>query len=113
MSWIPVRTVQRPGTLLAAGARLRERHPSAQAAPSHPAYSSAATLESRPWPPPVRCGACGPLYERTPVAHGTRGKGDLALSHLAFYSGARRVLKVLAYLIERGDYEELHEIIKR
>jgi hypothetical protein len=37
----------------------------------------------------------------------------LAISHLAFYSGARGLLKVLAYLIERGDYEELHEIIRR
>jgi hypothetical protein len=37
----------------------------------------------------------------------------LAISHLAFYSGARGVLKVLAHLIERGDYEQQHEIIKR
>jgi hypothetical protein len=37
----------------------------------------------------------------------------LALSHLAFYTGARGVLKVLAYLIERGDYQELNEIIKQ
>jgi len=51
------------------------------------------------------------LYERTSVAHGTSGEGDLALSHLAFYSGARRVLKVLAFLIERGDYEERHGIL--
>jgi ATP-dependent DNA ligase len=35
-----------------------------------------------------------------------------ALSWLS-YSGARGVLKVLAYLIEHGDYEELHETIKR
>jgi hypothetical protein len=33
------------------------------------------------------------LYERTSVAHGTSGKGDLALSHLAFYSGASSVLE--------------------
>jgi hypothetical protein len=32
---------------------------------------------------------------------------------LAFYSGARGVLKVLAHLIEQGDYEELHETIRR
>jgi len=37
----------------------------------------------------------------------------LALSHLTFYSGARGVLMVLAHLMGRGDYEELHEIIKR
>jgi hypothetical protein len=45
----------------------------------------------------------------------TRGvsKRDLVNIRLAFYSGARGVLKVLTYLIERGDYEELHETIKR
>jgi hypothetical protein len=37
----------------------------------------------------------------------------MASTQLAFYSGARGVLKVLAYLIEHGDYEELHETIKR
>ena len=53
------------------------------------------------------------IYKRTSVAYGTVGKRDLAISHLAFYSGARGVLTVLAHLIARGDYEELHEIIKR
>jgi hypothetical protein len=53
------------------------------------------------------------IYKRTSIAQGTGGKRDLAISHLAFYSGARGVLMVLAHLIERGDYEELHEIIKR
>jgi hypothetical protein len=37
----------------------------------------------------------------------------MATIQLAFYSGARGVLKVLAYLIEHGDYEELHETIRR
>ena len=31
----------------------------------------------------------------------------------AFYTGARRVFKVLGYLIERGDIEELHKVIER
>ena len=53
------------------------------------------------------------IYKRTSVAHGGSGKRELAISHLAFYSGARGVRKVLAHLIERGDYEQLHEIIKR
>jgi hypothetical protein len=53
------------------------------------------------------------IYKRTSVAHGRSGKRELAIWHLAFYSGARGVLKVLAHLIERGDYEQLHEIIKR
>jgi hypothetical protein len=37
----------------------------------------------------------------------------MATIQLAFYSGARGILKVLTYLIEHGDYEELHETIKR
>jgi hypothetical protein len=53
------------------------------------------------------------LYKRTSVAYSAGGKRALAISHLAFYSGARRLLKVLAYLIERGDYDEPHEIIRR
>ena len=44
---------------------------------------------------------------------GTGGKRDVAITQLAFYSGARGVLKVLAYLIDRGDYEELHATINR
>jgi hypothetical protein len=27
------------------------------------------------------------IYKRTSIAHGTGGKRDLAISHLAFYSG--------------------------
>jgi hypothetical protein len=42
------------------------------------------------------------IYKRNPVAHGTGGKRDLTLWHLAFYSGARGVLTVLAHLIEWG-----------
>ena len=52
------------------------------------------------------------IYKRTAVTRGS-SKRDLARTQLAFYSGARGVLKVLAYLIEHGDYEELHETIKR
>jgi hypothetical protein len=44
---------------------------------------------------------------------GTGSKRDLAITQLAFYSGARGVLKVLAHLIQQGDYEELHETITR
>jgi hypothetical protein len=52
------------------------------------------------------------IYKRTAVQRGL-SKRDLAGTQLAFYSGARGVLKVLAHLIEHGDYEELHETIKR
>ena len=34
-------------------------------------------------------------------------------TQLVFYCGARGVLRVLAYLMERGDYEELHATIRR
>ena len=34
-------------------------------------------------------------------------------AQLAFYSGARGVLRVLAYLMEHGQYEELHATIRR
>jgi len=52
------------------------------------------------------------LYKRTAVDPDS-SKRDLIRTQLAFYSGARGVLKVLAYLIEHGDYEELHATIKR
>ena len=52
------------------------------------------------------------IYKRTAVQRGL-SKRDLASTQLAFYSGARGVLKFLAHLIEHGDYEELHETIKR
>jgi hypothetical protein len=32
---------------------------------------------------------------------------------VAFYSGARGVLKVLDHMIEQGDYEALHKVIAR
>jgi hypothetical protein len=53
------------------------------------------------------------IYKRTALAHGTGSKRDLLLSQVAFYSGARGVLKVLAYMIEHGDYDELHKVIQR
>ena len=52
------------------------------------------------------------IYKRTAVQRGL-SRRELASTELAFYSGARGVLRVLAYLIEHGDYEELHETIKR
>ena len=52
------------------------------------------------------------IYKRTAVPRGLSKRG-LASTQLAFYSGARGVLRVLAYLIEHGDYEELHETIDR
>jgi len=52
------------------------------------------------------------IYKRTAVDRGA-SRRDIARAQLAFYSGARGVLTVLAYLIEHGEYEELHTTIKR
>jgi hypothetical protein len=52
------------------------------------------------------------IYKRTALKGGASQRERLD-TQLAFYSGARGVLKVLAYLMERGDYEELHATIKR
>ena len=35
------------------------------------------------------------------------------LAQGAFYGGARGVFKVLAYMLERGDVEEMHDLIQR
>jgi hypothetical protein len=53
------------------------------------------------------------IYKRTSIVAGTGGKRDLAITQLAFHSGARGVLKVLAHLVEGGEYEELHETIRQ
>ena len=46
------------------------------------------------------------IYKRTSVAQGfANSKRDLALSHVAFYSGARGVLRVLDYMLEHGETE--------
>ena len=52
------------------------------------------------------------IYKRTAVTRDL-SKRDLGSTQLALYSGARGVLKVLAYLMEHCDYEELHETIRR
>ena len=52
------------------------------------------------------------IYKRTALASTTSRREELLL-HGAFYSGARGVLKVLAHMIAQGDYEGLHETIKR
>jgi len=54
------------------------------------------------------------MYKRLAVTHRPdRTKRGLAIAHSAFYAGGCGVLKVLAHLLERGDYEELHETIRR
>jgi hypothetical protein len=43
------------------------------------------------------------IYQRTSIAPGAGGKRELAISHLAFSSGAQGVLTVPAHLIERSE----------
>jgi hypothetical protein len=52
------------------------------------------------------------IYKRTAIAHGA-GARELAIAQVAFYDGARGVLKVLSFMAEHGDYEELHQTIAR
>jgi hypothetical protein len=52
------------------------------------------------------------LYKVTAIRHGLN-MGDVSSAQLAFYSGAHGVLRVLADLIEQGNYQELHEVIRR
>jgi hypothetical protein len=52
------------------------------------------------------------IYKRTTLAQGIGdSKRDLALAHIAFYSGARGVLRVLDQMLSVGDYDDLHETI--
>jgi hypothetical protein len=37
---------------------------------------------------------------------------DRVLAQSAFYTGARGILKVQSYLLERGRYDELHAMIE-
>ena len=80
-----------PGTLLAAGLGLRERHASRQAAASHMGYPSVATSESVPAAITLLPRALWTIHKGTSIG----------------------VLMVLAHLIQRGEYQEVHEIIKR
>jgi hypothetical protein len=52
------------------------------------------------------------IYKRTAMKEGLSPRERLN-TQLAFYSGARGVLKVLGYLMEHGEYEELHTTIRR
>jgi hypothetical protein len=54
------------------------------------------------------------LYKRTAIAQGVGGsKRDLTLAQVAFYSGARGVLKVLDYMLEHGEQDTALRTIRR
>jgi hypothetical protein len=52
------------------------------------------------------------IYKRLLAQDGS-GKRDLVFAQTAFYAGARGVLKVLAYMIEQGEDEELRKRVER
>ena len=52
------------------------------------------------------------IYKKTLADEGLN-KRDLILAHDSFYSGARGVLTVLAYMIEHGEDDELRRVIER
>jgi GH24 family phage-related lysozyme (muramidase) len=54
------------------------------------------------------------LYQRRAVTQRKgRSERDLALAQVAFYSGARGMLRVLAHMIERGDSDAALRTIRR
>jgi hypothetical protein len=52
------------------------------------------------------------MYKKLLVEDGL-GRRDQVLAQAAFYSGARAILKVLGYLAERGDADELDRVVRR
>jgi hypothetical protein len=54
------------------------------------------------------------IYKRTAIAQGFgSGRRDLALAHIAFYSGARGVLRVLGHMLEHGESDAALRTIRR
>jgi hypothetical protein len=52
------------------------------------------------------------MYKKLLVEDGM-SRRDQVLAHAEFYSGARCVLKVLGYLVEDGEVDELQRVIRR
>ena len=52
------------------------------------------------------------MYKKLLVEDGV-SRPEQVLAQGAFYSGARCVLKVLDHLVEGGEVEELHRVIRR
>lgn len=54
------------------------------------------------------------IYKQTAVARGFgSSRRDLKLAHVAFYSGARGVLKVLDFMLEHGETDTALRTIRR
>lgn len=53
-------------------------------------------------------------YKRTAIAQGIgSSRRDLTLAHVAFYSGARGVLRILDYMLEHGEQDTALRTIRR
>ena len=53
------------------------------------------------------------MYKKLLLEGGGLSRREQVLAHAAFYTGARGVLKVLGYLAERGDMDELERVVRR
>jgi hypothetical protein len=54
------------------------------------------------------------IYKRTAIAQGIgSSRRDLMLAQLAFYSGARGVLKVFDYMLEHREQENVLRTVRR
>lgn len=54
------------------------------------------------------------IYKRTAIAQGIgSSRRDLTLAHVAFYSGARGVLRVLDHMLEHGEQDTALRTIRR
>jgi hypothetical protein len=54
------------------------------------------------------------IYTRTAEARGFAiSRRDLTMSQVAFYSGARGVLKVLDFMLEHGETDEALRTVRR
>ena len=52
------------------------------------------------------------ICKRLASSDGSHSKRDLLVAQSAFYAGARGIVRVLARLVEQGEYDELHKVIK-
>jgi hypothetical protein len=52
------------------------------------------------------------MYRRLVAVDGAYSPRELLAARSAFYAAARGILRVLARLANRGDYDEMHAVIK-
>jgi hypothetical protein len=53
------------------------------------------------------------LYKAYVTTEPDIARREMVLAQNSFYAGARAILKVQAFLLERGRYDELHAMIEK